>query len=254
MQLGKANVQLTQRFTRLTVALAVLFAAFALAFAPAGAQRAEAHDQLLRSIPASGETVAQAPSEATLEFSGNVAEIGSEVALLHNGEAIEIAGPLQFAGGKVTVPLPGLDNGSYELNWRVVSTDGHPISGTVPFTVGTAGSDDGNGQGLNNKTKSPDDFELQQPGDQGTSQGGASGPMDNPMVMIAIGVIGVAVIGAMAVLMYKRFSNGNSPVRPDVFGDAGNRGAAGNRGVAGNSASTTESTGTVDGDRTDGNS
>lgn len=213
-------MHITQRFTRFSVALAVLFAAFALAFVPAGADRAEAHDQLLRSAPASGETVAKAPSEATLEFSGNVAEIGSEVALLQNGEAVDLPEPMAFAGGKVTVPLPPLEDGAYELNWRVVSTDGHPISGTVPFTVGTGGDGDGNG-GLNNKSMNPDDFELQQPGGQGAANNDVSAPTDNPMMMIAIGVIGVAVIGAAAVLMYKRFSNGNSPVRPDVFGASG---------------------------------
>ncbi len=30
----------------------------------------------------------------------------------------------------------GMPDAGYELRWRVVSSDGHPISGVVPFTIG----------------------------------------------------------------------------------------------------------------------
>ena len=31
--------------------------------------------------------------------------------------------------------LPALDGGEYQVNWRAVSGDGHPITGTFSFTV-----------------------------------------------------------------------------------------------------------------------
>uniref|UniRef100_UPI003B39FD74 copper resistance protein CopC n=1 Tax=Pseudactinotalea sp. TaxID=1926260 RepID=UPI003B39FD74 len=30
-------------------------------------------------------------------------------------------------------------DGHYDIRWRVVSSDGHPISGVIPFSVGDAG-------------------------------------------------------------------------------------------------------------------
>ena len=35
-----------------------------------------------------------------------------------------------------------LPDGEYEVLWRVVSSDGHPISGAFTFQVGVGGSDD----------------------------------------------------------------------------------------------------------------
>ena len=42
-------------------------------------------------------------------------------------------------GRTVTLPIPaGLPEGPYVLTWRVVSSDGHPVSGALSFGVGTA--------------------------------------------------------------------------------------------------------------------
>ena len=39
------------------------------------------------------------------------------------------------AGSIVTIPWPaGLDAGAYEVAYRVASGDGHPVTGTVPFS------------------------------------------------------------------------------------------------------------------------
>jgi copper resistance protein C len=44
-----------------------------------------------------------------------------------------------LAGDAVTVPLePGMPDAGYEVRWRVVSSDGHPIAGLIPFTIGDA--------------------------------------------------------------------------------------------------------------------
>ncbi|HWS56943.1 MAG TPA: copper resistance protein CopC, partial [Actinotalea sp.] len=51
------------------------------------------------------------------------------------GGAVAVGEPV-VQGTTVTAPLPSdLASGDYTIAWRVVSADGHPIQGTIPFTV-----------------------------------------------------------------------------------------------------------------------
>lgn len=99
---------------------------------------AYAHDTLTDSSPAEGETLQEAPTQVRLTFSGEVLEMGAAVVVADSdGGSWEADEPL-VEGKEVTVPLEdGMPNGDYEINWRVTSSDGHPISGAIPFTVDT---------------------------------------------------------------------------------------------------------------------
>lgn len=107
---------------------------------------AQAHSALISSTPAEGEQVYAPPAAVTLEFNEDIQEIGNEIV---------IAGP---DGTEVTDGDPGVDGvvvtqslaapadaegaiGTYTVTWRVVSSDGHPISGEFTFEVlrGTMG-------------------------------------------------------------------------------------------------------------------
>lgn len=105
----------------------------------ATAAPAAAHDELLGSTPASGEALGSAPTEVTLTFSADVLTIGAAV-IVADGEGKDWAAAAPAVdNGVVSVPLvPALPAGGYEIRWRVVSQDGHPISGLIPFTVGGA--------------------------------------------------------------------------------------------------------------------
>lgn len=116
----------TRMATVVTAAAAVLLVA-----APA----ASADVALTGSDPAQGATVTAALPAAALTFSEPV-----------NGERISIAltGPAGQASlpapssvdTTVTQPLPpDLPNGAYTLTFNVVAADGHPLSGTVAFTM-----------------------------------------------------------------------------------------------------------------------
>ncbi|MDF2990442.1 MAG: uncharacterized protein K0S37_956 [Microbacterium sp.] len=100
---------------------------------------ASAHDDLLSSSPADGERLPSAPDEITLTFSADVLDVGSEVIVADaDGGDWAVADPV-VSSGTVTVPLAeGMPDAGYEVRWRVVSSDGHPISGVIPFTVGDA--------------------------------------------------------------------------------------------------------------------
>ncbi|QRY42069.1 copper resistance protein CopC [Microbacterium hominis] len=100
---------------------------------------AAAHDELLGSTPASGEALTDAPAEVTLTFSADVLTIGAAVIVADAADRDWVADAPVVRDGTVTVSLdPQLPTGGYEIRWRVVSQDGHPISGIIPFKVGGA--------------------------------------------------------------------------------------------------------------------
>ncbi|GAA5045924.1 hypothetical protein HNP84_002527 [Thermocatellispora tengchongensis] len=92
-----------------------------------------AHDALKRSDPAKNAEV-ESVREVTLEFTGKVRlptvlVTGADGSRHHSGEA-EVEGTVVTQA--VTGPLPP---GKYTIAYRVVSSDGHPIEGEIPFTV-----------------------------------------------------------------------------------------------------------------------
>ncbi len=50
-----------------------------------------------------------------------------------------VSGDATVAGRPVTAALePGMPTAGYQVRWQVVSEDGHPIAGVIPFTIGDA--------------------------------------------------------------------------------------------------------------------
>ncbi|MGY1773249.1 copper resistance CopC family protein [Blastococcus sp. SYSU D00813] len=109
--------------------------------AVAGAPAASAHDQLSAATPADGASVATAPAEVALRFSGVVQELGARVAVTGPGGTAVGDGEPRVVDTTLTQPLaPGLPAGTYTVEWRVTSADGHPIAGTTSFTVTSGGA------------------------------------------------------------------------------------------------------------------
>ncbi|PVW04706.1 copper resistance protein CopC [Microbacterium sp. Gd 4-13] len=128
------NERSTLLFRVRTVAAGMAVAAVALL---ATASPASAHDELLSSTPSSGERLLAAPSEVTLTFSADVLDMGAAIVVADADGQDWAAGESAVVEGSVTVEVqPGMADAGYEVRWRVVSSDGHPISGIIPFTVG----------------------------------------------------------------------------------------------------------------------
>lgn len=103
-------------------------AALALAASPASA-----HTSLTGANPAANATVAP-PSQIVLTYADPVQL--PQVVLTDAGGGRREAGKARAVDDKVTEAVKGtLPNGVYTVGWRVVSPDGHPISGTYRFTV-----------------------------------------------------------------------------------------------------------------------
>lgn len=104
-----------------------------------GAPPATAHDQLVDSSPTEGEHFDVAPTEISLRFSEEILTIGPAVIVVDDAGDRWTDGDPVLEGPNVVADLvDDLPDGSYQVRWRVVSSDGHPISDAITFTVGEA--------------------------------------------------------------------------------------------------------------------
>jgi methionine-rich copper-binding protein CopC len=115
------------------LAVVLLCLSFGLASAPA----ASAHDQLVSSTPATGERLSVAPSSVALKFNAPLLSLGHEIRVVDAASKNWVQGDSVLARETLTQPLaPDLPEGEYQVRWRVVSSDGHPINGSYSFLVG----------------------------------------------------------------------------------------------------------------------
>ena len=97
---------------------------------------ATAHDELAGTTPAEGATVDVLPPSLELSFSNVPSGIGAQVQVLDASGVDWADGPVQIVDRSATQPLrQGGPAGEYTVNWRVVSSDSHPIEGTFAFTT-----------------------------------------------------------------------------------------------------------------------
>lgn len=111
--------------------------AFGLALVLLAPSTAHAHDQLIDSAPGHDEQLPTSPQVIRLTYSDHVLQLGAAVVVADQDEVTWPTTEVEFNGPDVTVqPESELPEGRYQVRWRVVSSDGHPISGIVPFVVG----------------------------------------------------------------------------------------------------------------------
>jgi methionine-rich copper-binding protein CopC len=92
-----------------------------------------AHSTLLSTTPADQATVVQTPAVVVLTFDEPAVALGTRITVTGpNGPAQ--TGPPQLVDNNVSQPLqPGSPAGSYTVDWRVTSADGHPQTGQFHF-------------------------------------------------------------------------------------------------------------------------
>lgn len=97
---------------------------------------AAAHSTWVETNPRNGATVETLPSEATVTVSEEPQKADAVLAR-PDGKVEKLSS--RIVGSTINVRLPASGpRGAYTLSYRVVSADGHPISGSAKFTV-TAG-------------------------------------------------------------------------------------------------------------------
>lgn len=105
----------------------------------AGGTPALAHTALKSSNPAKGASLPSAPPEIVLTFSEPVQVEAGAITVAGPGGAQWTVGPADVNGAVVTAPVtPAGPAGQYAINYRVISADGDPVRGTVPFALTAA--------------------------------------------------------------------------------------------------------------------
>ncbi|AMN41925.1 copper resistance CopC/CopD family protein [Rhodoplanes sp. Z2-YC6860] len=104
------------------------------------ASAAWAHATLVGSEPADRAMVPESPPAVTLQFNEPVSPV-SIVLVGPNGASSTLKG-VTAKDETLTVAMPGaLAKGTHLLSWRVISADGHPVSGTVMFSIKEASAE-----------------------------------------------------------------------------------------------------------------
>ncbi|MGD0503237.1 MAG: copper resistance CopC family protein [Steroidobacteraceae bacterium] len=93
-----------------------------------------AHAKLLSTSPTAGAELAAAPKVLTLDFNESVklavlkvTSAGKEISVPYDGDA---------SAAHVTVPLPALAAGTYQVKWSALTVDdGHVVKGAFSFVV-----------------------------------------------------------------------------------------------------------------------
>ncbi|MCX5270075.1 copper resistance CopC family protein [Streptomyces virginiae] len=105
----------------------------------AGAPAASAHTDLTSSTPADGATLDALPLSIGLTFSDDMSQEYAKVALTAPDGTPAGTGEPRVDGKSASLAVkPGLPSGRYTVGYRVVSADGHPVSGSYSFTVRAA--------------------------------------------------------------------------------------------------------------------
>jgi copper transport protein len=104
-----------------------------------GVGRVSAHAELLSSDPAPGAVLEVSPTRVALTFNEPVEMSLGAIRLFDGtGASIDIGAARhpEGRGEAVEVDVPKLANGSYVVDWRVVSSDSHPVHAAYTFQVG----------------------------------------------------------------------------------------------------------------------
>jgi copper resistance protein C len=185
----------------LTVTAAMALTAL---FVVLGGGPAAAHTGLQSSTPADGEALTTAPDAVTLTFATAVASQFAQVAVTGPDGQSVTTGEATVEGAVVQQPVNPNGDGSYVVAYRVVSDDGHPVSGEVSFTLTGTGAAPAPTQAASPAEASTPAPSTPAPAaasaasaaaDSDTSDGSGWG-----LWLLLIGVVAVFVVGTMLAL------------------------------------------------------
>jgi copper resistance protein C len=122
------------RATRVSAVAAALAVGWLLGVV--GAAPASAHASLVRSSPADQSSVAAPPTSVTLTFDENI-RMPSVVLVTDADGASVVQGKTTVVDNIAKTRVNTGPSGDFTVAYRVVSADGHPVSGRLSFRVGS---------------------------------------------------------------------------------------------------------------------
>ncbi len=95
---------------------------------------AHADTDLVGSTPVNGSTVTSRPTSVTLDFQDRIVGQALVAVTGPDGARVDDGAPV-VSGTRVQQPVESAGNGEYVVVFRVVAEDGHPVKGTVTYTL-----------------------------------------------------------------------------------------------------------------------
>lgn len=199
-------------------ALFVLIAFLFFSFIPLNL--AKAHSVLIKSTPEDGEQVDDTINSIELNFNTKV-ENGSTLYLVTDTgeemepESIDISDDVLQATFKES-----LQPGSYQVNWKIVGADGHPIENQYSFSIAepetmeyddtTSQTEDGqtDSSAADNNSKNDDEAGTEQNNQNSETQNASEQKTedDNGQSNLGSGIIIVLIIAGLVILAWMLFS------------------------------------------------
>jgi copper transport protein len=97
---------------------------------------ASAHATLITMTPAVGQRLARSPAEVRLTFDQSVEALGTAIRVFDSRGRLLSRQTVTSADKRtIRTPVARLPRGGYTIRWRVVSADGHVVSGLYTFGV-----------------------------------------------------------------------------------------------------------------------
>ncbi|MEU0720507.1 copper resistance CopC family protein [Streptomyces lavendulocolor] len=167
----------------------------ALAALAVAAPRAAAHTELDISSPGANAELAGLPPRVTLTFSDPMTQKYAKVAVTTSDGKSAADGEPQVSGKQVTLALdPASPAGRYTVGYRVVSADGHPVSGSYTFTVAATNPSPSPRAEQSTGAAAPRAAQKPTPDNPDEESSGATVP-----VLAGAGALAVAAVGTYAV-------------------------------------------------------
>lgn len=164
---------------------------------------AAAHDEMTASTPKDGAALVEAPEAIKLEFSGELQKMGSEVQVTSGDEAVTVDEPV-IAGQTITSALPNdMPAGKYAVVWRVVSSDGHPISGESSFTITSNATDQQKPTSTKTEQTSAGNAEPNSEASEASTEASDSGVSPMMVLLLVLGLVAIILIITMMVVSRK---------------------------------------------------
>jgi copper transport protein len=117
-----------------------LLGLFALPASPAAA-----HAFLVRTQPIQGSVVQDAPSQVVVTFSEPVQPVSDKIKVLGPDGKQYQTGRSTVTGAALTIPVrSGTPRGTYVVEYRVISADGHPVGAGFTYSVGAQSANKAN--------------------------------------------------------------------------------------------------------------
>lgn len=94
-----------------------------------------AHSKITTTLPENGAEVSEVPENISFQFGKKIRLTKVDMThLTHPAVSLDLSSQTGF-GNEIVIPLDGMGDGSYHIEWRGLGIDGHAVQGEFEFKV-----------------------------------------------------------------------------------------------------------------------